>query len=53
MTFVFCFGGTKDPNMEEDYIVLRGIVMHIKSIRLLGSTTKSQVAVKEFEGKLP
>ena len=40
MTIVFCFGGTIDPNMEEGCIILLGIVRHIKSILLLGSTTK-------------
>ena len=34
------FGDTMAPNIEEDYILLLGIVFYKRNIILLGSTTK-------------
>ena len=37
------FGDTMVPNIEYDYILLFGIVLYIRNIILLGSTTKKSI----------
>ena len=42
------FGGPMVPNIQQDYVLLLGIVLFTKNITLLGSTTKNATHVPGF-----